>query len=61
MESNTTDKPVLREITALLSDERLILRETQRAVTLFGGIAFYFAPRQDRLCISGSTTHADTQ
>src|SRR5712692_4488516 len=33
MESNATDKPVPREITALLSDERLILRETQRAVT----------------------------
>jgi hypothetical protein len=28
MESNATDKPVPREITALLSDERLILRET---------------------------------
>jgi quinolinate synthase len=26
MESNATDKPVPREITALLSDERLILR-----------------------------------
>src|SRR5215813_9835686 len=33
MESNATDKPVPREITALLSDERLILRETQRAAT----------------------------
>src|SRR6202049_974844 len=39
MESNATDKPVSREITALLSNERLILRETQRAVTPFGGIA----------------------
>src|SRR4026209_767446 len=39
MESNATDKPVPREINALLSDERLILRETQRAVTPFGGIA----------------------
>src|ERR1700724_2948395 len=41
MESNATDKPVRREITALLSDERLILRETQRAVTPFGGIAVF--------------------
>src|SRR6202162_2356932 len=39
MESNATDKPVPREITALLSEERLILRETKRAVTPFGGIA----------------------
>jgi DNA-directed RNA polymerase subunit N (RpoN/RPB10) len=43
MESNATDKPVPREITALLSDERLILRETQRAVTPFGGIAVFLA------------------
>jgi len=35
MESNATDKPVPREIAALLSDERLILRDSQRAVTLF--------------------------
>src|SRR6266851_9646343 len=41
MESNATDKSVPREITALLSDERLILRETQRAVTPFGGIAVF--------------------
>jgi hypothetical protein len=41
MESNATDKPVPREINALLSDERLILRETQRAVTPFGGIAVF--------------------
>lgn len=37
------DKPVPREITALLSDERLILRETQRAVTPFGGIAVFIS------------------
>jgi hypothetical protein len=43
MESNATDKPVLREITALLSDERLILRETQRAVTPFGGVAVFIS------------------
>ena len=43
MESNATDKPVPREITALLSDERLILRETERAVTPFGGIAVFIS------------------
>jgi Transposase DDE domain group 1 len=43
MESNATDKPVPREITALLSEERLILRETQRAVTPFGGIAVFIS------------------
>src|SRR5437868_11739561 len=43
MESNAMDKPVPREITALLSDERLILRETQRAVTPFGGVAVFIS------------------
>src|SRR5258707_4676457 len=43
MDSNATDKPVPREITALLSDERLILRETQRAVTPFGGVAVFIS------------------
>ena len=43
MESNATDKAVPREINALLSDERLILRETQRAVTPFGGIAVFIS------------------
>src|SRR6266851_3878631 len=43
MESNATDKPVPRAITALLSDERLVLRETQRAVTPFGGIAVFIS------------------
>ena len=43
MESNATDKPVPRQITALLSDERLILRETQRAVTPFGGVAVFIS------------------
>jgi Transposase DDE domain group 1 len=43
MESNAMDKPVPREIDALLSDERLILRETQRAVTPFGGIAVFIS------------------
>jgi hypothetical protein len=41
MESDVTDKPVPREINALLSNERLILHETQRAVTPFGGIAVF--------------------
>ena len=43
MESSATDKPVQREIAALMSDERLILRETQRAVTPFGGIAVFIS------------------
>src|SRR6266566_3368473 len=60
MESNATDKPVPREITALLSDERLILRETQRAVTPFGGIAVFVSfSEQDRLRGSGSAAYAD--
>jgi hypothetical protein len=41
VEPNTTDKSVPREINALLSGERLILRETKRAVTPFGGIAVF--------------------
>lgn len=41
MESNTPDKTVPREIAALLSSERLILRETKRAVTPFGGVAVF--------------------
>src|SRR3954469_19647681 len=43
MESDGADKPVPREINALLSDERLILRDTQRAVTPFGGIAVFIS------------------
>ena len=41
MESNAVDNPVPHEITALLSNDRLILRETQRAVTPFGGLAVF--------------------
>ena len=60
MESKATDEPVPREIDALLSDERLILREMQRAVTPFGGIAvFIFVSGQDRLRESDSAAHAD--
>ena len=41
METNAADNPVPREIGALLSNERLILRQTQRAVTPFGGVAVF--------------------
>jgi hypothetical protein len=41
MEPGATDNPVRREIEVLLSDERLVLRETQRAVTPFGGLAVF--------------------
>ena len=41
METKTADKSVPWEITALLSRERLILRETNRAVTPFGGVAVF--------------------
>jgi len=41
VESKTADKSVPREIAALLSCERLILRETKRAVTPFGGVAVF--------------------
>lgn len=41
MEAKAADKPVPREISALLSSERLILRETKRAVTPFGGVAVF--------------------
>ena len=41
METKTADQPVPREITALLSSERLILRETKRPVTPFGGVAVF--------------------
>ena len=43
MESNIPDKPIQREMHALLSDERLILRETQRAVTPFGGVTVFLS------------------
>jgi len=41
VEANASDKLVPQEITALLSGERVILRETQRAVTPFGGVAVF--------------------
>jgi hypothetical protein len=43
MKPNERDKSVPNEIQALLSDERLILRETQRSVTPFGGVAVFIA------------------
>jgi hypothetical protein len=41
VEPNIADNPVPQEITGLLSGERLILRETKRAVTPFGGVAVF--------------------
>ena len=41
MDPNATDKIVPREVAALLSGERVILRETNRAVTPFGGVAVF--------------------
>jgi hypothetical protein len=43
VEINTADKSVPREIAALLSSDRLILRETKRAVTPFGGVAVFIS------------------
>ena len=43
MESEAADKPVPCAVEALLSGERLILRQTQRAVTPFGGIAVFIS------------------
>src|SRR5499427_8601826 len=43
MEDFSSDKAVQREIGALLSGERLKLRETERAVTPFGGLAVFVA------------------
>jgi hypothetical protein len=43
MEPTEQDNTVPVEIVALLSSERLILRETQRAVTPFGGAAVFIA------------------
>jgi hypothetical protein len=43
MDHESGDIGIRREALALLSDERLILRETGRAVTPFGGIAVFVA------------------
>jgi hypothetical protein len=50
MKPDAADNSVPREISARLSNERLILRETQRAVTPLGGVAAFVAvatPRRD--------------
>jgi DNA-directed RNA polymerase subunit N (RpoN/RPB10) len=41
VETQTADKSVPHEIAALLSSERVTLRETKRAVTPFGGVAVF--------------------
>src|SRR6266516_189665 len=41
MSPQATDSSVPREMLALLSKERLIVRETQRAVTPFGGMVVF--------------------
>jgi len=41
MEENSLDKAVPRQMSALLSGERLKLRETQRAVTPLGGVVVF--------------------
>jgi hypothetical protein len=41
MKEFSSDKAVPREMSALLSGERLKLRETERAVTPFGGVAVF--------------------
>jgi hypothetical protein len=41
MENVSSDKAVPWEISALLTGERLKLRETERAVTPFGGLAVF--------------------
>jgi hypothetical protein len=43
VEAKTTDELVPRKIAALLSSERLILRDTKRAVTPLGGVAVFVA------------------
>jgi hypothetical protein len=43
VETQAADNSVPREIAALLSSERLILRETKRAVTPFGGMAVFIS------------------
>ena len=43
MRPDAADNSVPREISALLANERLILRETQRAVTPLGGVTVFVA------------------
>jgi hypothetical protein len=41
MSAEATDNSVPREVLALLSKERVIVRETKRAVTPFGGMVVF--------------------
>jgi hypothetical protein len=41
MKPDAVDNSVRREVSALLSNQRLILRETQRAVTPLGGATVF--------------------
>ena len=43
MEPKTADNPVPFEIRALFSHQRVVLRETSRAVTPLGGVAVFVA------------------
>jgi hypothetical protein len=43
METETVDRSVPLEIRALFSNQRVVLRETSRAVTPFGGVAVFVA------------------
>lgn len=43
MEPENADKSVPRQIEALFSNQRVVLRETSRAVTPFGGVAVFVA------------------
>jgi hypothetical protein len=43
METCSADKSVPREVDTLLSGKRVVLRETSRAVTPFGGVAVFIA------------------
>src|SRR3974377_1398217 len=43
MRPDAADNSVPREISALLANERLILRETQRSVTPLGGVTGFVA------------------
>ena len=55
MEDSSSDKSVPREIGALLTGERLKLRETERAVTPFGGLTVFgeYLNRIDRVGTMG--------
>ena len=41
MEAEIADQSVPREIKALFRNQRVVLRETSRAVTPFGGVAVF--------------------